>query len=96
MPTADGTNLGSLNSEKPFSEELTALAPGTYYYCAIAASDAGTAFGEFQKFEVGGDDGTSPKCGCASGDPTPSALPVAALVALGLLRRRRAASARAA
>ena len=96
MPSADGTNLGSLNSEKPFSEELTALAPGTYYYCAIAASDAGTAFGEFEKFEVGGDDGKSPKCGCASGDPTPSALPVAALVALGLLRRRRAASARAA
>ena len=103
VPTADGEFIGDGRDAVPFSEAAAALAPGTYYYCAIGSNEAGTAYGEVLTFEVAEqvDTPPSPKasdseeggCGCRvtserSGSTTASAS-LAALLLLALRRRRR-------
>ncbi|HMV67851.1 MAG TPA: hypothetical protein PKA64_13460, partial [Myxococcota bacterium] len=48
-PTTGGTSLGSGTSTVTFTQGISGLTPGaTYYYCAIAQSAEGTAFGVVQ------------------------------------------------
>ncbi len=50
-PAAGGTNLGSGNAAVAYSQQVTGLSPGTtYYYCAIASSFEGVAFGAVLSF----------------------------------------------
>jgi MYXO-CTERM domain-containing protein len=50
-PTANGTSLGAGAVAQAYSAALTGLSPATtYYYCAIAASSGGTAFGAVLTF----------------------------------------------
>ncbi len=50
-PATGGAALGSGSSSVSFGQAITGLAPGvTYYYCAIAANSAGTAWGTVQSF----------------------------------------------
>ncbi len=51
LPLTGGTNLGTGTGAVPFNQSASNLSNGvTYYYCAIAASSEGTAFGEVQSF----------------------------------------------
>jgi MYXO-CTERM domain-containing protein len=102
VPAADGTALGDGKVSVPFTEALDDLAPGTYYLCAIASNEAGTAFGGALQFVVV-DDGVDPPkaepaedtgCGCRvvgsrSDDEPLLGLGMLLLLAFGLRRRRR-------
>jgi hypothetical protein len=50
-PASGGAALGSGAASTPYSEPVAGLAPSTtYYFCALAANGAGTAFGAVQTF----------------------------------------------
>jgi len=95
-PAMDGTALGAERMDVPYKENLTKLAPGTYFYCAIASNDAGTAFGEVLTFEVKESEQPIPTppptdgCGCrtVSSSQSDSGLIIVAGLALLALRRR--------
>ncbi|MEZ4444451.1 MAG: MYXO-CTERM sorting domain-containing protein [Polyangiaceae bacterium] len=100
-PEADDAQLGSGEENVAFSQVIADLPAGTYYYCAIAENDGGMAFGEVVSVEVTSGSKPEPKpgddadsgCGCrttGAGDKG-SASWLLALLALGLVRRRRAA-----
>jgi MYXO-CTERM domain-containing protein len=50
-PTSGGSTLGTGNSPVSFSQSVASLSPGTtYYFCAIASSPEGIAFGSILSF----------------------------------------------
>ncbi len=50
-PSASGTSLGSGSSSTPFAESISGLSPSTtYYFCAVALSAYGTAYGSVLSF----------------------------------------------
>ena len=50
-PVASGTSLGSGSGATPFAESISGLSPSTtYYFCAIALSAFGTAYGSVLSF----------------------------------------------
>ena len=61
----------------------TSEAGGTFYYCAVAETAGGTAFGEVQTFTVA--EMKAEGCGCGVGSESLSLL----AFGLVLLRRRR-------
>ncbi len=85
-----------------FTELVTDLTPGTYYYCAIGSNEAGLGYGEVLTFEVPDDTeppGPDPDgdggCGCrVASDSSGGAasISVVALFLLALRRRRRRAA----
>jgi MYXO-CTERM domain-containing protein len=102
VPAADGTALGDGKVNVPFTEALDDLAPGTYYLCAVASNEAGTAVGGALQFVVVDDGVDAPKaepaedtgCGCRvvgsrSDDEPLLGLGMLLLLAFGLRRRRR-------
>jgi hypothetical protein len=79
----EGFALSDSESEVPLSH-LIPGATGTFYYCAVAETAGGTAFGEVQSFTV--EEQKAPGCGCGVGSES------ASLLAFGLvlvLRARR-------
>ncbi|MBE7451667.1 MAG: hypothetical protein HS111_23080 [Kofleriaceae bacterium] len=89
-PAGGDAALGAGHAVIRYEHELTGLAPGTYHVCAIAGSDAGTAYGELITMVVSGapiDDGGCCHVAGQERSPWPSLLPLA--VVLGLLVRRR-------
>ncbi len=97
FPESGGTVVGDGTSRVAYSETLSELAPGTYYFCAIAESAAGMGFGEVLSFVVEGppsDEEPPPEedCSCSTpgaGDAGNPSKWLVALCALGLVRRRR-------
>ncbi len=54
-PDTSGSSLGSGTTSQSFSRSISGLsAATTYYYCAIATSAEGTAFGEVRSFTTAG------------------------------------------
>ncbi len=52
VPAVGGTSLGAGTTAAAFNQNLNDLQPGTtYYYCAIAQNQVGTAFGEVVAFQ---------------------------------------------
>ena len=96
MPAAGGTILGAGRDAVAYTSFTAELAPGTYYFCAIASNGGGTGYGELKTFEVpvppvdpGGKKGG---CGCrVSSRQSGSAVVLISLLVLFLLRRRRRA-----
>jgi MYXO-CTERM domain-containing protein len=91
-PAADGTALGAVSEDVPFSQDVS-LPAGTYYFCAIASNDTGTAFGEVLTFSIAAgeprpeDPGGG--CGCRVGSgQSGSMVSLIALLLLALRRRR--------
>ncbi len=101
-PAADGTAVGDGRDPVAFTELVTDLTPGTYYYCAIGSNEAGLGYGEVLTFEVPDDTeppGPDPDgdggCGCrVASDSSGGAasISVVALFLLALRRRRRRAA----
>jgi MYXO-CTERM domain-containing protein len=101
VPAEDGTALGGGREAVPFSETAADVEPGTYYACAIASNEAGTAFGEVVVVIVPGDGDAPPApppleddgCSCRiAGERRTSPvllLSTLLLVALAARRRRR-------
>jgi hypothetical protein len=85
VPSLGATALGAGRSEVALSNAVAGLAPGTYWFCAIASNAAGTAFGEVMSFQVAAPPSPSGGCGCGVAG---SAAPLW-LAALLLVRRRR-------
>ena len=83
----EGFSLSDSDAEVPLAH-LIAGASGTFYFCAVAQTAGGTAFGDVQTFTV--EEQKAPGCGCGVGTES------AALLAFGLVlvlraRRRRVA-----
>ncbi len=54
-PSSGGTSVGPAGGATPYSQALTGLTSGTtYYYCAIASTSAGNAFGAVLTFTTPG------------------------------------------
>ncbi len=89
-----GQDLGDGHDEQAFTETLQGLKPGTYYYCPIVQTSAGTSYGLVESFTIGGEEETG--CGCSASSPGGGMLAVMfAFVALGMGargRRRREAA----
>src|SRR5262249_1601965 len=81
----DDVQLGDGRTDAPFSQTIANLDAGTYYVCAIAANEAGTAFGEIVTLEVAATGGGG--CGCHAGDGGGSLFPLMLVVASICLRR---------
>ena len=83
---AEGFPLSDSESEVPLTHVIPS-ATGTYYYCAVAETAGGTAFGEVQSFTV--DDGArTPGCGCGVGSESASLLAFGLVLVLRARRRR--------
>ncbi len=101
VPDTGATKVGAGRTDTPFTETVDELAPGTWFVCAVAANEAGAAFGEVVTFVVpevdddDDDDDTDPSCGCAvpSGGAGPGSLWPLAFVATMAGRRRRSSAA---
>jgi hypothetical protein len=64
VPATGGSALGSGTTSVGFSQDATGLSAGvTYYFCAIASSSAGTAFGSVLTFRL---DATAPTVATAA------------------------------
>jgi MYXO-CTERM domain-containing protein len=81
--------LGNGGDDQQFSETVSTLEAGTYYYCAIAFTTAGTSHGEIQTFDVGGGSGGGAGgCSCATA-PQGSVLVLFGIVGFAFFARRR-------
>ncbi len=80
--------IGDGRTEVSVSQDVTGLAPGTYFACAIASNEAGLVFGDLVTFEFdGGPDVDDPSGCCSTG--AESRTPILIALAFLLIRRRR-------
>ncbi|MCC6525909.1 MAG: hypothetical protein IT373_24895 [Polyangiaceae bacterium] len=96
-PVVGGTPLGAGNADVSFSEDVSGLAAGTHYFCAIGENAAGVAYGEVLTFDVATDampltPAEASGCGCrlipARGQGGLAAAVALLLLAVGRRRRR--------
>src|SRR5258706_412960 len=90
-PEADGTPLGAGRSSLAFSQTLTGLPQGTYYYCAIASNESGKAFGEVLTAVVKTGGGSGGGCQVDPSGTGGSLAWLGVLLLLVAVRRRRTA-----
>jgi MYXO-CTERM domain-containing protein len=90
-PEANGTAVGAGRTPVSFTEVVADLPPGRYHACAIGSNAAGVAYGELVTFVI--PEPESPAaggCGCraGAGGEGASLLAFAALLLVGVRRRR--------
>ncbi|MDP1827067.1 MAG: hypothetical protein Q8L48_27585 [Archangium sp.] len=81
----EGFTLGDSESETPLSHVIPG-ATGTFFYCAVAETAGGTAFGEVQTFTV--EETKTTGCGCGVGGESASLLAFGLVLVLRARRRR--------
>jgi MYXO-CTERM domain-containing protein len=81
----EGFPLSDSESEVPLTH-LIPGATGTFYYCAVAETAGGTAYGEVQSFTVDG--AKTAGCGCGVGSESASLLAFGLVLVLRARRRR--------
>jgi MYXO-CTERM domain-containing protein len=94
VPATGGIDLGTGMSEKPFSDAVTGLSPGTYYVCALASNSSGTGVGGALSFVIPkptpSGSTKSGGCACRAGTgASDSVLWLLPFVLLAIPRRRR-------
>ena len=95
-PETGGQSVGKGTTDVPFSQAVTGLAPGTYYYCALGSNATGSGSGAVMTFEVSAPanipiDNEKGGCGCRVGTTAKggSAFALVSLLLIALRRRRR-------
>jgi MYXO-CTERM domain-containing protein len=81
----EGFALSDSESEQPLTHLMPSV-EGTFYYCAMAETAGGTAFGEVQTFTVEG--AKTQGCGCGVGSESASLLAFGLVLVLRARRRR--------
>lgn len=86
-PADGGTAVGAGRGAVAFAQDVTGLAPGQYYACALGSNPAGTGAGAVVSFEIPRPSRGRGSGGCGTG--APGQLAAVALGLLALLGRRR-------
>ena len=71
----------------PFSADVSGLAAGEYFYCAVVSTPGGTTYGGVESFAVG-EAQIDAGCGCGTGSGSAASIWFGLLV-LGMAVRRR-------